>query len=152
MNTLSTVTQVSFLNKLLKCYSTYFIDQPPNHLPRALAMPVRTELRWTRLMKGLISGLHRMASLMPHSEHTSTSSMSTSTHAATPWHTGYIYYSKFAKDQLFDIAYFRSIANDTPVQVPNYCVLKLSICHVQLALIILNTFKSISIFITNTQK
>jgi len=59
------------------------------------------------------------------------------------------YYSKFAKDQLFDIAYFSPIANDTPVEVPHYCVLKLSICHVQLALII---FNSISIFITNTQK
>jgi len=63
----------------------------------------------------------------------------------------FIYYSKFAKDQYFDIAYFRPIANDTPVQVPHYCVLKLSMCHVQLALIIFNSFKSISIFITNTQ-
>ena len=63
-----------------------------------------------------------------------------------------IYYSKFAKDQLFDIAYFSSIANDTPVRGPHYCVLKLWICHVQLALIIFNSFKSIFILITNTQK
>jgi len=63
-----------------------------------------------------------------------------------------IYYSKFAKDQLFDIAYFSPIANDTPVRGPHYCVLKLSICHVQLALIIFNSFKSIFICITNTQK
>jgi len=63
-----------------------------------------------------------------------------------------IYYSKFAKDQLFDIAYFSPIVNDTPVQVTQYCVLKLSICHVQLALIIFNSFKSNSILITNTQK
>ena len=54
-----------------------------------------------------------------------------------------LYYSKFAKDQLFDIAYFSPIANDTPVQGPHYCVFKLSICHVQLALIIFNSFKSI---------
>jgi len=54
-----------------------------------------------------------------------------------------LYYSKFAKDQLFDIAYFSPIANDTPVRGPHYCVLKLSICHVQLALIIFNSFKSI---------
>jgi len=46
------------------------------------------------------------------------------------------YYSKFAKDQLFHIAYFSPIANDTPVRGPHYCVLKLSICHVLLALII----------------
>jgi len=63
-----------------------------------------------------------------------------------------IYYSKFAKDQLFDIAHFSPIANDTHVQGPYYCVLKLSICHVQLALIILISFKSTFIFITNTQK
>jgi len=63
-----------------------------------------------------------------------------------------LYYSKFAKDQLFDIAYFSPIANDTPVREPHYCVLKLSICHVQLALIIFNFFKSIFIFITNTRK
>jgi len=62
------------------------------------------------------------------------------------------YYSKFAKDQLFDIAYFSPIANDTPVRGPHYCVFKLSICYVQLALIIFNSFKSISMFITNTQK
>ena len=35
-----------------------------------------------------------------------------------------IYYSKFANDQLFDIAYFCPIANDTPVRGPHYCVLK----------------------------
>ena len=64
----------------------------------------------------------------------------------------HVYYSHFAKDQLFDIAYFSPIANDTPVQVPHYYVLKLSICYVQLAIIIFNSFKSISIFITNTQK
>jgi len=63
-----------------------------------------------------------------------------------------IYYSKFAKDQLFDIAYFSPIDNDTPVREPHYCVLKLSTCHVWLALIIFNSFKSIVIFITNTQK
>ena len=65
---------------------------------------------------------------------------------------GAIYYSKFAKDELFDIAYFSPIANDTPVRGPHYCVLNLSICHVQLALIILNSFISIFIFNTNTQK
>jgi len=32
-------------------------------------------------------------------------------------------YSKFAKDQLFDIAYLSPIANDTPVRVPHYCEL-----------------------------
>jgi len=64
----------------------------------------------------------------------------------------YIYYSKFAKDQLFDIAFFSPIANDTPVREPHYRVLKLSICHVQLAQIIFNSFKSTFIFITNTQK
>jgi len=32
-----------------------------------------------------------------------------------------VYYSKFAKDQLFDIAYFSPIANDTPVRGPHYC-------------------------------
>jgi len=63
-----------------------------------------------------------------------------------------IYYSKIAKDQLFVIAYFSPIANHTPVREPHYCVLKLSICHVQLALIIFNSFKSIYILITNTQK
>ena len=63
----------------------------------------------------------------------------------------HIYYSKFAKDQLFDIAYFSPIANDTPVRGPHYCVLKLSICHVQLAIIIFNSLKAIIIFITNTQ-
>ena len=31
-----------------------------------------------------------------------------------------IYYSKFAKDQYFDIAYFSPIANDTPVRGPHY--------------------------------
>ena len=67
-------------------------------------------------------------------------------------HEPYIYYSIFAKDQLFDIAYFSPIANNTPVQVPHYYVLPLSICHVQLALMIFNSFKSIVIFITNTQK
>ena len=36
----------------------------------------------------------------------------------------HVYYSKFAKDQLFDNAYFSPIANDTPVRVPHYCVLK----------------------------
>jgi len=47
---------------------------------------------------------------------------------------GLIYYSKFANDHLFDIAYFSPIAkNETPVRGPHYCVLKLSICHVQLA-------------------
>ena len=50
-------------------------------------------------------------------------------------------YSKFAKDQLFDIAYFSPVANDTPERGPHYRVLKLSICHVQLALII---FKSLN--------
>ena len=65
---------------------------------------------------------------------------------------GILYYSKFAKDQLFDIAYFSPIANDTPVPGPHYCVLKLSICHVQLALVIFNSLKSIFILITNTQK
>jgi len=63
-----------------------------------------------------------------------------------------MYYSKFPNDQLFDITYFSPIANDTPVRGPHYCVLKLSICHVQLALIIFNSLKSIFIFITNTQK
>ena len=63
-----------------------------------------------------------------------------------------IYYSKFAKDQLFDIAYFSPIANDTTVRGPHYCVLMLWIYHLQLALIIFNSFKSIFIFITNTQK
>jgi len=63
-----------------------------------------------------------------------------------------IYYSKIAKDQLFDIAYFSPIANDTPVGGTHCCVLKLSICHVQLALIIFNSLKSIFILITNTQK
>jgi len=33
-----------------------------------------------------------------------------------------IYYSKFAKDQLFDIAYFSRIAIDTPVRGPHCCV------------------------------
>jgi len=65
---------------------------------------------------------------------------------------GLIYYSKFAKDQLFDIAYFSPIANYTPVRGPHYCILKLSICHVQLALVICYSFKSIFICITNTQK
>ena len=63
-----------------------------------------------------------------------------------------LYYSNFAKDKLFDIADFSPIANNTPVRGPHYCVLKLSICHVQLALIIFNSFKSIFIFITNTHK
>ena len=36
-----------------------------------------------------------------------------------------IYYSKFAKDQLFDIAYFSPIANDTPEQGPHYRKLRL---------------------------
>ena len=63
-----------------------------------------------------------------------------------------IYYSKIAMDQLFDIGYFTPIANDTPVGGPHYCVLKLSICHVQLALIIFNSLKSIFILTTNTQK
>ena len=61
-------------------------------------------------------------------------------------------YLKFAKDQLFDIAYFSPVANDTPERGPHYRVLKLSICHVQLALIIFKSFKSFFIFITNTQK
>jgi len=63
-----------------------------------------------------------------------------------------LYYSKFAKDQLFDIAYFSPTANDTPLRGPHYCVLKISICHVQLALIIFNSFKTIFICITNTRK
>ena len=65
---------------------------------------------------------------------------------------GQLYYSKFAKDQLFDIAYFSPIAKNTQVRGHHYCVLKLSICHVQLALIIFSSLKSIFIFITNTQK
>jgi len=63
-----------------------------------------------------------------------------------------LYYSKFAKDQLFDIAYFNPTAIDTPVRGPHYSVLKLSICHVQLALTIFNSLKSIFIFTTKTQK
>ena len=59
--------------------------------------------------------------------------------------SGHMHYSKFAKYQLFDIAYFSPIANDTPVRGPHYCVLKLLICHVQLAIIILNSLKSIFI-------
>ena len=69
-----------------------------------------------------------------------------------PYKVMYLYYSKFAKDQLFDIAYCSHFANDTPVRGPHYYVLKLLICHVQLALIIFYSFKSIFIFITNTQK
>jgi len=49
-------------------------------------------------------------------------------------HSQFIYYSNFSKDQLFDIASLSPIANDTLVRVPHYCVLTLSICHVQLAL------------------
>jgi len=52
----------------------------------------------------------------------------------------------------FDIAYFSPIANDTPVRGPHYCVLKLLICHVQLALVTFNSLKYFFIFITNTQK
>jgi len=63
-----------------------------------------------------------------------------------------IYYSKFAKDQLFDLAYCSPIANDTPVCGPHDCVLKLSIYHEQLAITIFNSLKSIFICITNTQK
>jgi len=37
--------------------------------------------------------------------------------------------------------YFSPIANDTPVRGPHYSVLKLSICHVQLALIIFNSYQ-----------
>ena len=67
-------------------------------------------------------------------------------------HKSLLYYSKFAKDHLFDIAYFSPIANDTPVRGTHYCVLKLSIRHVQFALIIFNSFKSIFILTTYTQK
>ena len=63
-----------------------------------------------------------------------------------------VYYSTFAKDQLFDIAYLSPNANNTSVRVPHYCVLKFLICHVQLALIVFYSFKSILILITNTQK
>jgi len=72
------------------------------------------------------------------------------------WVTGHnniiIYYSKFKKYTFFDIAYFSPIANDTSVRGRHYCVLKLSICLVQLALIIFNSLKSFFILITNTQK
>jgi len=57
-----------------------------------------------------------------------------------------IYYSKFAKDQPFDIAYFSPIFIILKIIFSAYCVLKLSICHVQLALIIFNSLKSIFIF------
>jgi len=64
----------------------------------------------------------------------------------------WLYYSKFAKDQLFGIAYFNPIVNDTTVRGSHYCVLKLLICRVQLALVIFNSLKYFFIFITNTQK
>ena len=48
----------------------------------------------------------------------------TETLAASHYTKAIIYYSKFAKNQLFDIAYFSPIPNDTPKRGPHYCVLK----------------------------
>ena len=64
----------------------------------------------------------------------------------------FIYYSKFAKDQLFDIAYFSPIANDNLYE--DLIIVYLSYRFVMyslhyLYLIPLNQF---SYFITNTQK